>query len=174
MGVYFPYKINTLYLGYLYLLSYLMTLWLVPLRWTPRFSTEIGAFVVEKRPVPRRGKYAVLNCLLIKSLCKLLFVLNFQLLKPAILFLFWDFYCWITYIYVWAEDDFDSPLLNRWRKNIQRTVIDRVYINNRLFQIIMRIGGWIFSSNLIRKELNSPQSFTESHGVIFICISIKL
>ncbi|MBD9110978.1 MAG: hypothetical protein EGQ74_12515, partial [Bacteroides nordii] len=40
-----------------------------------------------------REKYAVFNCLLIRSLCKLLFVLNFQLLKPAILFLFWDFYC---------------------------------------------------------------------------------
>ena len=161
-------------MGYLYLLSYLMTLWLVTLRWTPRFSTEIGAFVVEKRLIPRREKYAVFNCLLIRSLCKLLFVLNFQLLKPAILFLFGDFYCWITYIYVWAEDDFDSSLLNRWRKNIQRTVIDRVYINNRLFQIIMRTGGWIFSSNLIRNELNLPQSFTEYHGVLFICVSIKI
>lgn len=55
------------------------------------FSTEIGAFVVEKRLIPRREKYAVFNCLLIRSLCKLLFVLNFQLPKPAILFLFWDF-----------------------------------------------------------------------------------
>ena len=121
--MYFHYKINTLYFGYLYLLSYLMTLWLVTLRWTPRFSTEIGAFVVEKRPDLRRGKYAVLNCLLIKSLCGLLLVLYFQLLKPAILFLFWDFYCWIIYIYVWAEDDFDSPLLNRWRKNIREPLL---------------------------------------------------
>ena len=63
------------------------------LRESPRFSTEIGAFVVEKRLIPRREKYAVFNCLLIRSLCKLLFVLNFQLLKPAILFLFGDFYC---------------------------------------------------------------------------------